>query len=449
MQTTICAAIPAASISIVRVSGPGALAAARAVFHKKTDEFAPRYMYLGNVTAPDGALIDRALCVYFAAPASYTGEDVVELHCHGGSAVAAQVVALLLQNGAVLAQPGEFTKRAFLNGKVDLSQAEAVQELVGALSEQGARMAARHLDGDLGARVRALQDALTDALAALEAGIEYPEENLEEGIAAAQLPALRHVLADARALAATYRQGKLLREGLCVAIAGRPNVGKSSLLNAILGQERAIVTHVAGTTRDVIAEYYNLDGLPVRFADTAGIRDTADEIERMGVSRSRAEVAEADVVLLLLDASKPLCSADREIFAAIPAGRALVVLNKTDLPAVLSPESVEAALGARPVCVSASTRAGIPALLAALRARMQEGAQAEEGLLLTSERHKQALDAAIGSLADALTALEAGLDLDCAAIDLHAAWHALGEITGQTLSEEIVDRIFEKFCLGK
>jgi len=354
----------------------------------------------------------------------------------------------LIKRGVRPALPGEFSKRAFLNGKMDVTQAEAVQEMIGALSEKGAKVSAKHLRGDLKNKIKELQDKLTDVIAAIEAGVEYPEEEIEQSLAEAQLPNLKTVRDEAEKLEKSYDSGKLLREGLNIAIAGRPNVGKSSLLNAILGEDRAIVTSIAGTTRDVISEYYDLRSLPVKFTDTAGIRDARDEVERIGVERSRSMVEEATLVLFVLDGSEAITTEDREIFASVSEKPHIIVLNKTDI-AVTTEQTVSDVFGSMPVSISAKNRQGIEELLDRIFDAVNMDHQLMEGVVVTNTRHKYALSKAVRALTDAYEALSSGIDLDCVSIDLNDAWHALGEVTGVTLTEDIIDRIFEKFCLGK
>lgn len=450
LNDTICAPSTAAGdagIAIIRISGAGAKQALTSVFHKKTESYEPRRMYLGEVR-DGGELIDTALGVYFPGPFSYTGEDVCEIQCHGGRMAAQLTMNALLKNGVRPALPGEFSKRAFLNGKMDVTQAEAVQEMIGALSEKGAKVSAKHLRGDLKNKITVLQDRLTDVIAAIEAGVEYPEEELEQSLAEAQLPNLKAVRDDAEKLEKTYDSGKLLREGLNIAIAGRPNVGKSSLLNAILGEDRAIVTSIAGTTRDVISEYYDLRSLPVKFTDTAGIRDARDEVERIGVERSRSMLEEATLVLFVLDGAEPITEEDREIFSSIGEKQHIIVLNKTDI-AVTAEQVVQDIFGSKPVCISAKNREGIETLLDEIFEAVNMDHQLMEGVVVTNTRHKFALTKAVRALTDAYEALAGGIDLDCVSIDLNDAWQALGEVTGVTLTEDIIDRIFEKFCLGK
>ena len=446
---TICAIATApgnAGISIIRMSGDTSLVILQRVFSKKQLE--PRVMTLGTIS--DGEPIDRVLAVYFAAPASYTGEDMVEIHCHGGMIVTKQILDLLLKNGAQPAEPGEFSKRAFLNGKMDVSQAEAVSELISSLSEKSAKMSMRQLSGELGSKVSKMQDELTDVLASIHTALAYPEEDLEESIISDAIEKSDSLLDEIRSLIDSFKRGKLMREGAKVAIAGKPNVGKSSLLNAILGEQRAIVTHIPGTTRDVISEYYNIRGLPIQLVDTAGIRKTDDIVEKIGVERSIEALNTADITLLIFDASKELSEQDVEIaLKAKSQGEVIAVLNKSDLEPKLSAKEISDKLKLEPQLISAKTGEGVDALLDEMYVSIMSDDALAEGVTITNARHAAALKEAASALESAKEGAELGVDLDCVSIDINDAWSALGKITGVTLSEEIVDRIFEKFCLGK
>lgn len=454
MSNTICAvATPAGEggISIIRLSGTESLRILMAIYcPNKQQNLMPRMMTLGCILN-QGQVVDQVLAVYFPAPHSYTGEDVVEIHGHGGLVSTNMILSLVIQNGAKPAEPGEFTKRAFLNGKLDLSQAEAVQDYIGALSVQSARTAALQMGGALYRRICKVQDLLTDIMASMEAGIEYPEEDLEQDIARDALPKLGGLITDLLRLAGTFQQGKLLREGVRVALVGRPNVGKSSLLNAIIGEEKAIVTEIPGTTRDVVGEYYQLKSVPVLFLDTAGIRDSEDVVEKIGIERSRQTLEQASVAVVLLDASDSVCTEDRQVIEWVQSRQIplIIALNKTDLPAKTMAADIEKEYHSRLIELSAATGEGIDQLLEEIYASVISDEKLMEGIVITNQRHAHALNEAVSSLREAERALEQGVDLDCVAIDLQAAWRSLGEITGQTVSEEIVDRIFSKFCLGK
>ena len=446
---TICAIATApgnAGISIIRMSGDKSLDILLRVFSKQS--LNPREMTLGVIR--DAEDIDRVLAVYFPSPASYTGEDMVEIHCHGGTVVTNEILSLLLKKGASPAEPGEFSKRAFLNGKMDISQAEAVSELISSLSEKGARVSMRQLEGELGKTVSALQDQLTDILAAIHTALAYPEEDLEESIIADAVDKLNDILLNVNSMNDSFSRGKMLREGAKIAIVGRPNVGKSSLLNAILGEQRAIVTHIPGTTRDIISEYYNIRGLPVQLVDTAGIRDTDDVVEKIGVERSIEAVSSADLTLILLDASENLTSEDIDIInRAKSAGNVIAVLNKSDLDAVISAQDILSDFDLKSVVISARTGEGVGELLDAIYSNLIRDDAISEGVVISNARHAAALNEAARALTSAIDGTQIGVDIDCLSIDIEDAWSALGKITGVTLSEEIVDRIFEKFCLGK
>lgn len=452
-MSTICAIATApgnAGISIIRISGEDSLKLLNSVFKKKTREYSPRYMYLGEVCDEKG-VVDKCLAVYFPAPHSYTGEDMAEIHTHGGIMAAKLTVELLIKNGAVPAEPGEFSKRAFLNGKMDVTQAEAVMDLIGAMSEKSARAGANRLAGALKDKINELSDVLTDAIAAIEAGIEYPEENLEEALLKEQRPKLVYVLDELNKLISSYDTGRLLKDGASVAIAGLPNVGKSSLLNRLLGKKRAIVTDVAGTTRDVISEYFDLDGIPVKFTDTAGIRKTADEVEKIGVERSYEEISSAAVVLLMFDALREFTEEDAALYKEVSgySVKTCVLLNKVDGKTVTSSEEIINRTGQEPLEISANTGKNVDVLLKRIYSLLLSEGADDEGIIITSARHKNALLNARTSLTDAVAAIDSFIDLDCMSIDLRAAWQSLGEITGICLAEDIVDRIFTKFCLGK
>lgn len=454
-EDTICAVATAAGqagVSIVRVSGPEALFIAEKVFfparNKKIE--IPRHMYLGEVRAEQKAL-DHALGVYFKEPSSYTGEDVFEIHCHGGQVVVQMIVAALLRSGARPAEPGEFTKRAFLNGKMDLSMAEAVADQISALSISGAMQAAQQAGGVLYGKIDELQNTLTNVLAELEAGIEYPEEDLEEGITKDTLPWLVEALAEITILLASFRQGKIIKEGLRVALIGKPNVGKSSLLNAIFEEDRAIVSDIPGTTRDVVSEYYSIHGVPLLFLDTAGMRETQDIIEKIGVDKTLKVIDEASLVLLVLDGALPLQQEDMDAYSYAKEQEKPILLlrNKADLSAVLTQSEIEQAFGQGAMDISALYKQGIEALLEKIYQTAVGDMALQEGLMITNERHAYALREAKQALQDAIFALETQVDMDCVSIDIKNAWRALGEITGKTVSDQIIERIFEKFCLGK
>ncbi len=441
-DTIFAPAAPAGgAIAVVRVSGKQAHRALDAIYTEKNMQHGVmRHGYIET----GGRRVDDAMAVKFFAPRSYTGEDMVEIYCHGGRAVMAGVLDALAQTGARLAQPGEFTKRAFENGKMDLSEAGAVMELIGACSQAAADAALRQLSGGLKRRIDDMQQLLTDALAIIEAGIEYPEEDIEADVKRDALPRLLKARDEARRLAATFASGRVLKEGYTVAIAGRPNVGKSSLLNALSGTERAIVTDTPGTTRDTVDERVMKDGVLLRFIDTAGLRKAADEAERIGVERAKRAAAEADLTLFVIDRSAGILPEDKEAFAAL-GENVLVVLNKSDLAPKTSSDKVRKAFGRDIAEVSAKTGQGVDTLLAQIQPPHISDA---DDVVITSDRHARCLSAAAESLSAAIEAFDE-TDLDCVTIDIREAWERLGEITGVTAPEAIINEVFDTFCLGK
>ncbi len=443
-------------IGIVRASGPGAERIARALFRprKPADAFRSHRLAHGDIVCPaTGRVLDEVLAALMRAPHSFTGEDTLEIHCHGGPLIVEEVLLAVLRAGARPAEPGEFTRRAFLNGRLDLAQAEAVQEMIAARSQRGLDLALGHLRGDLSRLIEELRASILDILTLLEAEIDFQEE---DGVDAAPrdalLDRLRDITARIGALTATYGEGRMIRDGARVVITGKANVGKSSLFNRLLGENRAIVTPHAGTTRDFIEEGAIIRGIPVRYVDTAGIREAQDPAEKEGIDRVWQQAASADVVLILLDGSSPLTSEDRDILAANRDRDVVVAVNKSDLPAVLKTETLPEAIAGCPIFrVSAKTGEGTAALRDALYAALGRtcGGEGRAGAVLTNLRHKVALERAFASLRTAEQGLSGGLSPEFAAFDLREALAALGEVTGQAITEEVLDRIFLTFCIGK
>ena len=431
------------AIAIIRISGPDAHAVLGRVFSRDVETMAHGLMSHGDMLRA-GRRVDDVMAVRFFGPRSYTGEDMAEIHCHGGAVSMAAATAAIAESGARLAEAGEFTKRAFLNGKMDLSAAGAVMELIGAQSAAGARAALRQLKGGLFERIDGIQKKLTQALVIIEAGIEYPEEDIEADIKRDALPLLQGAVRDIEDMAATFASGRLLHEGLSVVIAGRPNVGKSSLFNMLVGRERAIVTAIPGTTRDMVDDCVMQGGVLLRFVDTAGLREDADEVEKIGIGRARAAAKDADAVLLVIDRSAGITEEDKAIFDALEQ-EPLVVLNKADLPGKTTAEDARAAFGCEVVETSAKTGQGREEILS--RIHVPEVGDADD-VVVTSERHHAILKAAAYSLKAATDAFDTA-DLDCVTIDIREAWDRLGEITGVTATEEIIRSIFDTFCLGK
>lgn len=437
------------SVGIVRVSGSEAIAIAKTLFHAPGRQVweSHRILY-GYIRHPQTRqLVDEALLLIMQAPRSYTREDVVEFHCHGGIMAVQQVLQLCLENGARLAQPGEFTLRAFLNGRLDLTQAESIADLVGARSPQAAQAALAGLQGKLAQPIRQLRTQCLDILAEIEARIDF-EEDLAPLDDKAIISEVERISAEIAKLLATADQGELLRTGLKVAIVGRPNVGKSSLLNAWSRSDRAIVTDLPGTTRDVVESQLVVGGIPVQVLDTAGIRATEDQVEKIGVERSRSAAQAADLVLLTIDASAGWTTADQEIYAQVKHRPLILVINKIDLAAaetVQYPREIS-----QVVKTAVAQNQGIAALEAAILEQVQAGKiQAADMDLAINQRQAAALVKAKTSLEQVQTTIAQQLPLDFWTIDLRGAIHALGEITGEEVTESVLDRIFSRFCIGK
>jgi len=442
-----------AGIGVVRISGPEALKVGDRAFRPRRgrplSERRSHSVAYGWVVNTDGQRVDEALALVMLGPHSYTGEDVVELQCHGGAVAVRRVLEVALEAGARLAEPGEFTRRAFLNGRIDLSQAEAVVEVIRAKTDRAMEAAVRQLEGSFSHAIREVRERLLGVAAQLEAEIDFPELELETESREALLEGCSWSLERIGVLLRNVRRGDLLRNGLRVVLAGRPNVGKSSLLNRLVGKDRAIVTAVPGTTRDVIEEWVSLGGVPVLYADTAGIRETEDEVERFGVDRSREMLRRADLILWVVDAGSGLTAEDLALREQLPSSKPVIgVLNKTDLvdPAALDALAAELK-GLRLIQVSALSGAGIEELE---RAVLEEAGalDMEEGFVAT-ERQGDALRRAADALRSALATAEAGYGPDLISVDVRAAWSALGEITGDTVDEDLLDQIFSRFCIGK
>jgi tRNA modification GTPase len=444
-------------IGIVRISGPAALEIAGRLFRPAVAQdwrSGPGYrLYYGYVVDPaTGETVDEVLLALMRAPKSYTREDVVEINGHGGIVPLRRILQLVLDYGARLAEPGEFTRRAFLNGRLDLAQAEAILDVIRARTDNGLRIAVEQLRGALSERIGVLRNTVLGVLAEMEAGIDFPEEeDVPQTEADALIGRLQEVADECGRLLAGADAGRVYREGLGVAIVGKPNVGKSSLLNALLREARAIVTDVPGTTRDVIEETVNIRGIPVRLLDTAGLRETEDTVERIGVARTRSVVAEADLVLAVLDAATGITDEDREVLAVAAAKPMLVVINKMDLaPAGITPEAVRAFVKAPVLRMAVREGVGLDKLEETIAELVLGGHVAgRDPILVSNVRHKNALERARRHLDEARAALAGGWPLELAAIDVRNALDALGEITGTTVSDDLLDRIFGDFCIGK
>jgi tRNA modification GTPase len=441
-----------AGIGIVRLSGPRACAIARRLFrpHRPRPEWRSHRLYLGHIVDPQGEIIDEVMVCIMRAPHSYTRDDVVEINCHSGYGVLRRILDLALTAGARLARPGEFTLRAYLSGRIDLTQAEAVLEVIQARTETHLQVAAEHLHGGLGRRLRQVRQDLLDLLARVEAALDFPEEAGELSGAAIKesLEAQQDCLQN---LAGTYEAGRLLREGLLVVIAGRPNVGKSSLLNRLLDMERAIVTEIPGTTRDLVEESITLGGVMVRFSDTAGLRPAQDRVEELGIARTRERLQQADLVLYLVDGSAPGAPEDAAALAELTGQPGLLVVNKIDLPQGVADGELSGLTTWPLIKISARTGQGIGTLREAIVAQALGGGLKMQGEVITQARHHQHLGQCLSYLGQSqdLLATYDPPPWELVALELGAAIHELGEITGEEVGEAILDRIFGQFCLGK
>jgi tRNA modification GTPase len=452
LRDTIAAVATAAgpaAVAVVRISGTDAEPVATRVFRGSSPaSWKNRRLYLGELADSQGRVLDRAMGVIMRAPHSYTGEDVVELHCHGGVLLARRLLEAVLAAGARSAERGEFTLRAFLNGKLDLAQAESVADLIAARTTPALDAAARQLEGALSRVVEELRARLIGIAAHLEVAIDFAEEDVGALDRAALAADADGVASRARDLAATYARGRIVREGLRVAIVGKPNVGKSSLLNRLLGSDRAIVTTMPGTTRDLIEESLNVGGIAVVLIDTAGLRAAEEPVERIGIDRTRDAMASADLVLAVFDSSRPWEREDQQVIDAMRHQARILVLNKADLPR--APGFADEVLhGPWPaIRVSAVTGNGIVELENAIAGSICREDD-EGGVVVTRERHRAALECASGGAERAASALRAGLSPDLVGVDIQAALGHLGQITGRTSPEDVLDRIFQEFCIGK
>lgn len=443
------------AIGIVRMSGELSLEIANKIFKKKMNGVITakdhRKMLYGHICKNE-SVVDEVLLVPMFAPATYTREDLVEIHCHGGMVPLTEIVKLILENGASMAEPGEFTKRAFLNGRLDLAQAESVMDLIQAKTPQGFEVAYNQLEGHLSGKVDAVRAALLSAMAQLEVCIDYPEEDIEEMTYSEMTDRFKAAEKSVSALLENSETGRILRDGLSTVIVGKPNVGKSSLLNALLRESRAIVTDIPGTTRDVIEETLNVRGVPVKLVDTAGIRETEDLVEKLGVERSKAFFNRADLVVFVLNAAEALSPEDEDIMKYLKDRRAIVLLNKSDLDPILDEMLLRERLGNEIPVIRTSLiqEEGIQELEDEI-AKMVYGGQISLGerSVVTNLRHQDALRRAAKSLNDALVSCNEGMPYDFLQVDVRNAYDALGEITGETVENDLITKIFSQFCLGK
>ena len=440
-------------IGIIRISGDDSLEILNRIFRPASGQpLKSRMLTYGHIVDPEsGAVTDEVLAVYMKGPKTYTAEDVAEINCHGGLVPLKRTLSLVLREGARLAEPGEFTKRAFLNGRLDLSQAEAVIDVISAKTDRFFDAAIDQLEGSLSKRTRAIGNKIMDILVEMTVNIDYPDEDIEELTYEKLTSDLKSIIDDITKLLSGAGSGKLLREGIAIGIVGMPNVGKSSLLNCLLRESRAIVTEIPGTTRDTIEEYMSIKGIPVKLTDTAGIRTTDDRVEKIGIQRSRKILGEADIVVFIADASRALMEEDVEIMMGLSPGRSIILLNKTDLEMVTKPADIEVfAPGIKILEPSLISDDQAEALEDAIYNMVGEKTeQSSGGSVITNVRHENALREALSFADDALKGAEEMQPLELIEIDVSGCRDALGAITGETTSADVIDEVFSRFCLGK
>ncbi|HLR08650.1 MAG TPA: tRNA uridine-5-carboxymethylaminomethyl(34) synthesis GTPase MnmE [Bacillota bacterium] len=442
------------AISIVRLSGPDAIKTVAELFTgKDLRNVASHTIHYGKIIDPQtNDVAEEVMVSVMRAPKTYTREDIVEINCHGGMVAVNRVLEIVLAQGVRLAEPGEFTKRAFLNGRIDLSQAEAVMDLIRAKTDKAMSVALKQMDGRLSNLIHKYRQELLETLAHVEVNIDYPEyDDVEEMSHAMMREKTKKIHAEIEELLQVAKQGKILREGLATAIIGRPNVGKSSLMNALVQENKAIVTEIPGTTRDIIEEYVNIRGVPLRLIDTAGIRDTDDVVEKIGVDRSHQALKESDLVLFVLNNNEALTDDDLQLFEVIKDLEFIIIINKTDLPSQLDINEVKALAGDHPIVkTSLIEDKGIAELEAAIADTFFAGdLDSGDMTYVSNVRHIELLRKAKEALADAMNSLEMGMPLDIVQIDVRRAWEYLGEIIGDTASDSLIDQLFSQFCLGK
>jgi tRNA modification GTPase len=437
-------------IGVVRISGKNALALTRSLLHDESFDPEPRKVSLRPLRDLDGVeTIDRALVTYFKSPHSFTGEDVVELSCHGSPPLLLSAIDSLLYLGARAADPGEFTMRALTNGRLNLTQAEAIRDLIDAQTHAAVRQAARQLGGELSARLQPLKSSLLEVIVPLESSLEFVEDDLPEDIAAHVSQKLSTLADSVKALAGTFRKGRLLKEGLHVTFAGRPNVGKSSVFNGLLQSERAIVTDIPGTTRDTLSEVIDVEGIPVLITDTAGVRTSSDRIEQLGVERTRRAIVDADLIVVVIDGSQPLAPEDFEVVNDAAKSRFIIALNKSDLPTHDAERVRELSNGANTLSISAKTGTGLDSLCAAIIEPFSAFETYESNFVITNARHYDLLRRTENAILSSQNLLLRRASEELILVGLYDALRFLGELTGETTPEDVLSQIFSTFCIGK
>nr|WP_300005115.1 tRNA uridine-5-carboxymethylaminomethyl(34) synthesis GTPase MnmE [Tissierella sp.] len=451
----ISTAVGEAGIGIVRMSGKSALGIGEAVFigsdDKKVQEIQNKKLTYGHIIDENGNKIDEVLIAFMKGPYTYTREDMVEIYCHGGIISVRKVLELLLRSGARISERGEFTKRAFLNGRLDLSQAEAVIDIIRSKTDKSFEVSLDQLEGSLSKEIQGMRDILLTMVAHVEVSIDFPEEDVNELTYETLKRDAMEVERKIEELLSTANKGKILRDGINTVILGKPNVGKSSLLNAILKENRAIVTDVPGTTRDIIEEYINIDGIPLKIVDTAGIRVTEDLVEQIGVDRARQSVEESDLIIAVFDVAREFDEEDQEIINILKDKKAIVLLNKIDIEDNHREKFLEELSGIDHIIeTSIIENVGIKTLEEDIKDLFYQGdLNIESDIIITNVRHKIQLEKAQKKILSAIGDIQADVPLDCIEIDLKDAWEDLGEISGETIAEDILDKIFRDFCIGK
>ena len=456
MENTIAAIATAygeGGIGIVRISGEKAKEILDQIFTGINDKTVKnRYLMYGHIIDHDtDKIIDEVLVSYMKGPKTYTTEDIVEINCHGSIISLRKTLELILQKGAILAEPGEFTKRAFLNGRLDLIQAEAVIDLIKAKSDKSFEVSINQLEGSLSKKVLEIRKILMELLIKIAVNIDYPDEDIEELTYTDIRNSLLQISDMIEILISTAETGRLIREGLAVSIIGKPNVGKSSLMNALLRESRAIVTEIPGTTRDTIEEFLSIKGIAIKLTDTAGIRDTDDRIEKIGIERSKESFNKADLIIFVLDGSKELSKEDREIIEIIGKRKSLVLINKGDLEQKISTEQIQKLIPEAKVIITIATEGSGINIVEREIEELVYGGKVKQGesMLISNVRQKNLLDKSKQAVTEAIEQTEAFMAMDFLEIDVKAAWELLGEIIGETVSENIIDEVFARFCLGK
>jgi len=458
MEDTIAAIATAfgeGGIGIVRISGEKAGEIMNRIFIPSGSRSMPivnRQLVYGHIVSPeDNQIVDEVLAVFMKAPATYTREDVVEIHCHGSSVSLRKTLSLALRYGARLAEPGEFTKRAFLNGRIDLSQAEAVIDLIKAKTDKSFQIAMNQMEGHLSSKISLIRNELMDLLVQITVNLDYPDEDIEEIVYTQLIESLSEIGNKIDTLLNTADTGRMIRDGLRVTIVGKPNVGKSSLMNALLRESRAIVTEIPGTTRDTIEEVLNIRGIPVYLTDTAGIHKTEDIIEQIGIEKSKEAFNKADLIVYMIDGSVPLTEEDYEIAEHIGSRKAIALINKEDIGDVVKEEDMRELLpGAKIINTAVVMDKGISDLESEIESLVYAGTvKQEHSDIVANVRHEDLLTRAKASISDAVKMAEKNEALDFIEVDVRQAWELLGEIIGETVAEDIIDKVFERFCLGK